>query len=88
MNPNNILDNIVKREISVEDVVVDRVFESSEQAAEVVRLLSRAAVELGMSSLVSRLGQVESIATHAPDAHEDVPEVMPVLKEKVGVICN
>ena len=41
-----------------------------------------------MSSLVSRLGQVESIATHAPDVLEDVPEVMPVLKEKVDIICN
>lgn len=63
---------------------MDRVFDSSDQAAQVVRLLSRAAVDIGASSLVLQLAQVERIATHAPDALKNVPEVLPVLKDKVS----
>jgi len=82
--PIKLLKNIVKRNINVQDVVVDRVFDSSDQAAQVVQLLSRAAVDLDESSLVLQLAQVEQIATHEPDTLKNVPEVLPVLKDKVG----
>ncbi|KAF8626667.1 hypothetical protein AX15_004758 [Amanita polypyramis BW_CC] len=80
--PTSLLNSLVKREISVQDVVVDRIFESSDEVAGVVRLLSRAAVELNLARIVTELGQVEMIATHAPDVLEKVPDIRPVLKEK------
>lgn len=75
--PTDILANIVEREISVSSVVSDRVFVSSEQASDVIKILSQAAVKLGLSQIVMELGQAEALGTY-DDPLEDIPEVIPV----------
>ncbi|KAK2465507.1 hypothetical protein APHAL10511_002399 [Amanita phalloides] len=72
--PAKLLNNLVKRAVNVQDVVVDRIFESSEDAADVVKLLSRAAVELNITRIVTELGQVETYAAQTPDVLQNVPE--------------
>ena len=84
--PTALLNSIVKRGINVQDVVSDCVLESSEDAAEIVKLLSRAAVELNLPHIISELGQVKDIATRMHDILDGVPDVQPVLKEKVGTL--
>lgn len=80
LSPPSILNNIVKRGINVQEVVTDRVYESSSEVAQVIKLLSRAAVELNLSNIISELGQLEVVATQSP--LDQVPDVRPVLKEK------
>ncbi|KAF8637123.1 hypothetical protein AX17_003027 [Amanita inopinata Kibby_2008] len=84
LTPSLLLNNMIKRGINVQDVVVDRVFDSSDEAAKIVRSLSRAAVDLNLARVVSELGQAEVIATRMPDVLDNIPDVRPVLKEKRG----
>jgi DNA-directed RNA polymerase len=81
--PLTLLTNIVDRQISIPFVISDRIFLSSEDAAAVIKLLSKAAVDLNLSRVISELGQAEAIGQH-PDPLGDVPEVMPVMRLKVG----
>ncbi|KAI5119282.1 hypothetical protein M0805_008061 [Coniferiporia weirii] len=69
-SPSEILRNIINRHISVTTVVADRVL-SSKDAADIVQHLSRAAAELGLTRVITELGQVETIAA---DPLKDVPE--------------
>jgi len=57
---------------------------SSEEAAAIIQLLSKSAMQLNMSRVVSELGQAEAIGTELPDVLDDVPEVNPVLKPPVS----
>ncbi|KAJ3976640.1 DNA/RNA polymerase [Lentinula raphanica] len=82
VRPKEMLTSILNREIPVENVVADRVFESSEEAAEVIKLLSKAAAELGHTEVVALLGQTEAIGAHYDDVLADVPEVVPVMRVK------
>ena len=89
--PTNILTNIIDRNVSVSHVVSDRVFSSSEDAAEVIRLLSKSAVELNLSRIVNELGRADAIGRVYVDPLEDVPEVQPVMRIKVSsrhIICS
>ncbi|KAL0061581.1 DNA-directed RNA polymerase [Marasmius tenuissimus] len=80
--PKTLLKAINERQISLEAIVANRVFTSSEEVAAIIRVLSKAAVDLNLSHIVSQLGQAEIVGTHAPDILDDVPEARPVLKEK------
>ncbi|EGO20169.1 hypothetical protein SERLADRAFT_363576 [Serpula lacrymans var. lacrymans S7.9] len=84
-NPTKLLTSIIDRQISVSHIVSDRVFTSSEEASQVIKLLSRAAVDLNLSRVVSELGQIEAMATQSPDPLESVPEVTPVMRWKEAV---
>lgn len=84
-NPTTLLSNLIEREISPTNVVADRIFSSSEEASDIIKLLSRAAVELNLSSVLAELGQAESLGSHVPDPLEDVPEVSPVTRLNVHV---
>jgi DNA-directed RNA polymerase len=77
---------MVDRKISVSFVVSDRVFSSSEEAADVIKTLSKAAVDLNMSRVVAELGQAEAIGSHTTDLLDSVPEVNPVLRVKVRFV--
>ncbi|KAF8130959.1 hypothetical protein EV363DRAFT_1296457 [Boletus edulis] len=58
----------------------DCIFTSSDDALEVIRLLSKAAIEMNISPVIAELGQVEAMGTGRLDPLNDVPEVMPVKK--------
>ncbi|KAF8130200.1 hypothetical protein EV363DRAFT_1399395 [Boletus edulis] len=79
-SPGKLLNRLLARGISIQDVISDRVFTSSEDASEVIRLLSKAAIEMNLSQVIAELGQVEAMGTGHLDPLNDVPEVMPVKK--------
>ncbi|KAJ3929955.1 MAG: DNA/RNA polymerase [Lentinula lateritia] len=80
--PVDMLISILNRDIPIENVVADRVFETSSEAAEVIKLLSKAAADLGHTEVIARLGQTEAIGAHYEDILAEIPEVMPVMRVK------
>ena len=80
-----ILSNIVDRGYDIQHVVADRVFSSDEEAGEIIKGLSKAAVDLNLSRIVSELGQAEAMSQY-PDILAGVPEATPVLRPKVCLI--
>jgi len=76
------------REISPTNVVADRIFSSSEEASDIIKLLSKAAVELNLSHVLVELGQAQSLGSHVPDPLEDVPEVTPVIRLNVRILYS
>ena len=82
-NPVELLRNIIGRQISPALVVSDRAFTSNEEATEAIKALSKAAAELGLSSVVKELGLAEFLGKEIEDPLEDVPEVIPVTRPKV-----
>ena len=72
------------RGISIQDVISDLVFTSSEEALEVDRLLSKTAIEMNMTQVIAELGQVEAMGTGYLDPLSDVLEVTPVKKLAVS----
>jgi DNA-directed RNA polymerase len=87
-NPSTILTNIIDRQLSISHVISDRVFSSSQDASDVITLLSKAAVDLNLSRVVSELGQAEAIGREFHDPLENVPEVQPVFRVKVCVLAR
>ncbi|KAI1795428.1 DNA/RNA polymerase [Ganoderma leucocontextum] len=81
-DPVSLLRNIIGRQISPALVVADRAFTSNEEATEAIKALSRAAAEMGLSSVVNELGLVDFLGKQLEDPLEDVPEVVPVMKRK------
>jgi DNA-directed RNA polymerase len=77
-NPSSLLRRILDREITVTDVVSSPSL-SSEEAVDIIRDLSRAAAEMGLSRVLAELGETEHIGA---DPLADVPEVRPVTTEK------
>lgn len=75
------LAKLKERAIPIENVVADRVFDTSEEAAQVIKILSKAAADLGFRDTVVQLGQTEALGTHSSDILDDVPEAMPVLRK-------
>ncbi|KAH7908847.1 hypothetical protein BJ138DRAFT_1011941 [Hygrophoropsis aurantiaca] len=82
-SPNRLLSSIIERQLSVTSIVADRVFTSSEEASQAIRLLSKAAVDLNMSQIVTELGQAEALGTTSPDFLDNVPEATPVTRIRV-----
>ena len=85
-DPVSLLRNIIGRQISPVLVVSDRAFTSNEEATEGMKALSRAAAEMGLSSIVSELGLADVLGKQLEDPLQDVPEVVPVMKRKVRPI--
>ncbi|RPD76822.1 DNA/RNA polymerase [Lentinus tigrinus ALCF2SS1-7] len=82
LDPVALLRNIIGRQIAPSLVVADRAFTTDEEANAAIKALSRAAVEMGLSRVVTELGMAESLGRQAVDPLEDVPEVVPVVKAK------
>ncbi|KAI0070874.1 DNA/RNA polymerase [Panus rudis PR-1116 ss-1] len=80
--PQRLLRGMVDRQIPVSMVISDRAISNSEEAAEVIKLLSKAAVEMNLSKVVSELGMSETLGRQLPDPLDDVPEIIPVMKAK------
>lgn len=64
-------------------VIADKAFTMNEEAEAIIHALSRAAVELNLSKVVTELGMTEHLGTSQFDPLADVPEVKPVLVTKV-----
>ncbi|KAG2148047.1 hypothetical protein DEU56DRAFT_869723 [Suillus clintonianus] len=79
-NPTTLLSNLIERDISPTAVVADRALASSEEASDIIKLLSKSAVDLNLPRVVAELGQAESLGSHVPDPLEGVPEVKPVTR--------
>ncbi|KAF8550661.1 hypothetical protein OG21DRAFT_1487603 [Imleria badia] len=58
-----LLSRFTVRGISIRDVISDCVFTLSEEASEVIQLLSKVAIEMNMSRVIAELGQVEAMGT-------------------------
>lgn len=84
--PSQVLQRIIERGIPVTLVVSDRAFQDSEEAAAIIKLLSKAAAELSLAKVVTELGAAEVLGKQIPDPLSDVPEAMPVRKEKKPII--
>ncbi|KAG5651535.1 hypothetical protein H0H81_008297 [Sphagnurus paluster] len=80
--PNKLLTRITEREIPIANVVSDRTMTSSEETVEIIKMLSKVAMQLNMSRIISELGQAEAIGTQVSDMLDDVPEATPVLRMK------
>ncbi|KAI0776637.1 DNA/RNA polymerase [Trametes elegans] len=81
-NPLSLLRNIINRQIAPSLVVADRAFKTNEEASQAIKALSKAAVQMGLSSVVNELGLADSLGRQVEDPLEDVPEVLPVVKTK------
>ena len=84
-DPTALLRSIINRQIAPTLVVSDRAFTSDEEATQAIQALSRAAVHMGLSEVVSELGLAESLGKQVEDPLENVPEVVPVRKVDVSV---
>jgi DNA-directed RNA polymerase len=83
-DPTAILRGIVDREISVSLVVASRSVSSDQEAVEMIKVLSKTAVEMNILSVMDELGQTQSMGSKLLlDPLEGIPEAMPVLKAKV-----
>lgn len=82
--PADLLRRMIDRQVPVTLVVADRAFTESADAEEAIKALSRAAVGLHMSKVVTELGAVEMMGSQSE--LENVPEVLPVTVPKVSVI--
>ncbi|TFK37584.1 hypothetical protein BDQ12DRAFT_607612 [Crucibulum laeve] len=87
-SPQELLLNIMDHNIPVTQIVADRCYESSEEASEIILLLSKAAVTLNLSKVLMELGQAEAMGSQAFDPLSDVPEVMPVRKADAKVASD
>ncbi|KAF8918371.1 DNA/RNA polymerase [Mucidula mucida] len=76
-----LLSRITVREYDIKRVVSDRVI-SNEDGPQLIKELSRAAVQLNLPTLVAELGETHAMATVQPDILDTIPEVRPVLKDK------
>lgn len=81
--PTELLRSIIDKHIPVSLIVADRSFGNSDEAAEVIKLLSKAAVEMNLSKIVGELGLAEILGSTIPDPLMEVPEAVPVVKAKV-----
>ncbi|EIW76844.1 DNA/RNA polymerase [Coniophora puteana RWD-64-598 SS2] len=85
VNPSQLLSHIVDEEIPITSVVADRAITSSDEAASIITLLSKAAVELSLPRIVGELGQAHSAGMH--EIEEDaVPQATPVRKRKATTV--
>ncbi|EPS99209.1 hypothetical protein FOMPIDRAFT_1024277 [Fomitopsis schrenkii] len=81
-DPKALLRSMVNHQVLATMVVSDRAFETSDEASQAIQLLSKAAVEMGLSNVVSELGMAESLGREEDDFMDDVPEAIPVKRRK------
>ncbi|KAG6812715.1 hypothetical protein H0H92_001076 [Tricholoma furcatifolium] len=79
--PRQLLDSLLTRRIPITNVISDRTIESSEEAIDIIKRLSCAAVESENSQVLSELGQAEALGIQQPDILDDIPEARPVIKK-------
>ncbi|KAF5347347.1 hypothetical protein D9756_009879 [Leucocoprinus leucothites] len=78
--PSQLLLNMHQRKISPSLVIAETVFDTHESATNAIKTLSQAAVNLNIPEVVVELGKAEAV-TVSEDELQDVPEVMPVMRE-------
>ncbi|KAI0632722.1 DNA/RNA polymerase [Trametes polyzona] len=81
-DPMSLLRSMIARQVAPALVVADRAFATNEEATAAIKALSRAAVQMGLSSVVNELGLADSLGRQVDDPLEDVPEAIPVTKTK------
>ncbi|KAI0063332.1 DNA/RNA polymerase [Artomyces pyxidatus] len=79
--PTDLLRSVIDRQLSVTMVVSDRSIPSSEEAGKMIQLLSKAAVQLNLSKVVTELGQAEALGSRM-DSVDSIPDVRPVTVQK------
>ena len=75
---------IVDNQLSVLTVVADRSIKSSDEAQQIIRALTSAAVQNNYLEIVRELGKAEELGSSLPDPYSNVPEVRPVVVTTVG----
>lgn len=80
-SPATLLQAIITRGLDIQKIVADRCLTVDEEAEGIIKVLSQAAVNVGLSRIVSELGQAESFGQY-DNPLEGVPEVNPVLKPR------
>ena len=79
-----LLRGIIDRQISVSQVVASRSVSSDQEAADIIKLLSKTAVEMNLVSVVDELSRTEALGnSFLPDPLQNIPEAKPVLRPKV-----
>ncbi|CAK5271845.1 unnamed protein product [Mycena citricolor] len=75
----SILTGIIQADIPISDLVTDRVLVDDEEAVDIIRELSKAAIDLNLPHIVAELGEAESLGLD--EEEESVPAVRPVVKQ-------
>ena len=82
--PPALLRGLVDRQIPVSQVVASRYVSSDQEAAKIIRLLSRTAVNMNLVSVVTELSRTQTLGNSLlHDPLQDIPEAKPVMKPKV-----
>lgn len=85
-DPTTLLRGVVDRQIPVSQVVSSRSISSDREAVDIIKLLSKTAVEMNLVSVVDELSRTQALGNSLlPDPLQDVPEARPVLRPKVRV---
>lgn len=83
--PPALLRGMVDRQISVSHVIASRSVSSDQEAADIIKLLSKTAVDMNLISIVDELSRTQALANSLlPDPLQDIPEAKPVLRPKVS----
>lgn len=84
--PTALLRGVVDRRIPVSQVVSSRSISSDQEAVDIIKILSKTAVEMNLVSVVDELSRTQALGNSLlPDPLQDVPEARPVLRPKVRV---
>ena len=88
-SPAALLRGIIDRQIPVSQVVASRSVSSDQEAVDLIKLLSRTAVEMNLVSVVDELSRTHALGNSLlPDPLQDIPEVLPVLRPRVGLFAS
>ena len=88
-DPHALLRGMVDRQIPVSHVVASRSVSSDQEAADIIKLLSKTAVDMDLASVVNELGRTHTLANSLlPDPLQDIPQVNPVLRPKVQLFIS
>lgn len=77
-DPNTLLRSILSRQVPVEAVVSSYPMTSSEEAAQIIQHLSRAAANTNNPGVIVTLARLEQMGA---DPMENIPEARPVVRE-------
>lgn len=88
-DPPEMLRGIVDRQIPVSQVVASRSVSSDQEAVDIIKLLSKTAVEMNLVSVVDELSRTQALGNSLlPDPLQDIPEARPVLRPKVELFIS
>jgi hypothetical protein len=88
-DPTTLLRGIVDRQISVSQVVASRTVSSDQEAVDLIKLLSKTAVEMNLVSVVDELSRAQALGNSLlPDPLQNIPDVRPVLRPKVPLFSS